>query len=236
MASVVKDEKPLLSLQNIGVSYRRRAGMFRWNKYWALKDVSFDLYHGETLGVIGRNGAGKSTLLRILADIISPDRGRIDRNGASVSLLSLRVGFIPHLSGRENAMLSGMLMGLRRSEVESMMGAIIEFSELGPFIDEPVRTYSAGMNARLGFSIAVQADPDVLLIDEVLGVGDVEFRRKSSEALRDKIKSNKTVVLVSHTPQTVKELCDRAVWIDAGVSRAEGDIDTVLGQYLGQSK
>ena len=236
MTGSVAGDKPILSLQNIGVSYRRRAGMFRWNKYWALKDVSFDLYHGETLGVIGRNGAGKSTLLRILADIISPDRGRIDRNGASVSLLSLRVGFIPHLTGRENAVLSGMLMGLRRHEVESMMNAIVDFSELGGFIDEPVRTYSAGMNARLGFSIALQADPDVLLIDEVLGVGDVEFRRKSSEALREKIKSNKTVVLVSHTPQTVKELCDRAVWIDGGVSRAEGDIDTVLGQYLGQAK
>lgn len=224
--------EPVLSLRNIAVSYRRRAGMLRWSKYWALEDVSFDLYHGETLAVVGRNGAGKSTLLRVLADIIKPDRGQVRRNGCSISLLSLRVGFIPHLTGRQNAILSGMLMGLRRREVERMMDAIIEFSELGSFIDEPVRTYSAGMNARLGFSVAFQSDPDILLIDEVLGVGDVEFRKKSTAALRDKIKSDKTVVLVTHTPQTVKELCDRAVWIDGGATRAEGDRDEVLEQYL----
>jgi lipopolysaccharide transport system ATP-binding protein len=207
--------------------------MLRWSKYWALKDVSFDLYHGETLAVIGRNGAGKSTLLRVLAGIISPDRGQVQGNGCSISLLSLRVGFIPHLTGRENAVLSGMLMGLRRREVEKRMDAIVEFSELGSFIDQPVRTYSAGMNARLGFSVAFQSDSDILLIDEVLGVGDVEFRKKSTAALREKIKSDKTVVLVSHTPQTVKELCDRAVWIDGGVTRVEGSRDEVLQQYLG---
>ncbi len=227
--------EPVLSLRNIAVSYRRRAGIMRWSKYWALKDVSFDLYHGETLAVVGRNGAGKSTLLRVLADIIKPDRGKVQRNGCSISLLSLRVGFIPHLTGRENAILSGMLMGLRRRKIEGMMDAIIEFSELGDFIDEPVRTYSAGMNARLGFSVAFQSDPDILLIDEVLGVGDVEFRRKSSEALQEKIRSNKTVVLVSHAPQTVRELCDRVVWIDGGVTNAVGDTDTVLNAYLGQT-
>ena len=227
---------PVLSLRNIAVSYRRRAGMLRWNKYWALKDVSFDLYHGETLAVIGRNGAGKSTLLRVLGDIIKPDRGLIHNNGCSVSLLSLRVGFIPHLTGRENAILSGMLMGFRRREVEKMMDAIIDFSDLEGFIDEPVRTYSAGMNARLGFSIALQSDPDILLIDEVLGVGDVEFRKKSTAALREKIKSDKTVVLVSHMPETVRQLCDRAVWIDGGVTRAEGGRDEVLEQYLGLAK
>lgn len=210
--------------------------MLQWNKYWALKDVSFDVYHGETLGVIGRNGAGKSTLLRVLADIISPDRGRVQRNGCSVAMLSLQLGFIPHLTGRENAILSGMLMGLRRFEVEKVMEAIIDFSELEEFIDEPVRNYSAGMRARLGFSVAFQADPDVLLVDEVLGVGDVEFRRKSAQAMREKIKSNKTVVLVSHTPQSVRELCDRAVWIDQGVSQCDGSVEEVMGEYLGAMK
>jgi lipopolysaccharide transport system ATP-binding protein len=209
--------------------------MLRWNKYWALKDVSFDIYHGETLAVIGRNGAGKSTLLRVLAGIISPDRGRVQNNGCTISMLSLRVGFIPHLTGRENAVLSGMLMGLRRREVEKRMDAIVDFSELGSFIDEPVRTYSAGMNARLGFSVAFQSDPDILLIDEVLGVGDVEFRKKSTDALREKIKSDKTVVLVSHMPQTVKELCNRAVWIEGGATKAEGGTNEVLEQYLGQT-
>ncbi len=125
--------EPVLSLKSVAVSYRRRTGILRWNKYWALQDVSFDLYHGETLGVIGRNGAGKSTLLRVLADIISPDRGRVQRNECSVAMLSLQLGFIPHLTGRENAVLSGMLMGLRRSEVERRMESIIDFSELGGF-------------------------------------------------------------------------------------------------------
>jgi lipopolysaccharide transport system ATP-binding protein len=234
MAAPSRSE-PVLSLRNIAVSYRRRAGMLRWNNYWALKDVNFDLYHGETLAVLGRNGAGKSTLLRVLADIISPDRGTVRRNGCSISLLSLRVGFIPHLTGRENAVLSGLLMGLKRREVERMMDAIIDFSELGEFIDEPVRTYSSGMNARLGFSVALHADPDILLIDEVLGVGDLEFRKKSTQALREKIKSDKTVVLVTHTPQTVRDLCDRAVWIDQGVTRIEGDREEVLAQYVGAS-
>jgi lipopolysaccharide transport system ATP-binding protein len=222
----------VVSLKNIAVSYRRRAGTLRWDKYWALNDVSFDVFHGETLGIVGHNGAGKSTLLRVLAGIIAPDRGEIQKNGHSVSLLSLQAGFIPHLSGKENAVLSGMLLGLHRKDIEKKMRDIVLFSELGDFIEEPVRSYSLGMKARLGFAIAFQTDPDVLLVDEVLGVGDMQFRKKSSEAMRKKIQSDKTVVLVSHNADMIRELCDRVVWIEDGKSCLEGDPGLILAHYL----
>lgn len=224
-------EDPIMSLKNVSVSYRRRSGFLRWSRYWALEDVSFNLYHGETLGVVGKNGAGKSTLLRVMAGIIAADRGVIDRGGCTVSLLSLQVGFIPHLSGRQNAILSGMLLGMSRKYVEKKMNQIIAFSGLEDFIDEPVRTYSTGMCARLGFSVSIQMDPDVILVDEVLGVGDAEFREKSSKALREKISSNKTVVIVSHDEGTLRELCDRVLWIDGKENNNVGDVDSVLASY-----
>lgn len=222
---------PVLSLCNVGVSYRRRAGILRWSHYWALKDISLDLYHGETLGIIGRNGAGKSTLLKLLAGIIAPDCGELYRNAKSISLLSLQVGFIPHLNGRENAILSGMLLGLRRKDIEQKMDQIISFAELQDFIDQPVKSYSVGMRARLGFSTAYHTDPDILLVDEVLGVGDLEFRRKSSVAMKEKMQSNKTAILVSHDVSMIRELCDRVVWIDRGKTRREGAVDDVLDAY-----
>lgn len=221
----------ILSLANVGVSYQKRTGFFTWKRFWALKDVSLELYHGETLGIIGRNGAGKSTLLRLLAGIIVPERGRIARNEYRASLLSLQVGFIPYLTGRENAILSGMLLGLRRREIEAKIDEIIAFAELESFIDEQVQTYSTGMRARLGFAVAFQVDPDILLVDEVLGVGDAEFKKKSTGAMREKIRSNMTVVLVSHDPQTIKELCDRVVWIEEGQTVEEGNAELVLRSY-----
>jgi lipopolysaccharide transport system ATP-binding protein len=227
----------LVSLKNIGVSYRRRVGFHLQSPFWALEDVSLEIYRGETLGVIGRNGVGKSTLLRLLAGIITPDRGTIHFDGHyHISLLSLQVGFIPQLTGRENAVLSGMLLGVARKAIEARLDKIIEFSELGDFIDQPISTYSTGMRARLGFSVAFQTDPDILLVDEVFGVGDAEFRDKSERAMRQKIRSNKTVVLVSHNPQTIRNLCDRAVWIEKGCTRLEGDPDSVLAAYSGTQK
>ena len=220
-----------MSLQNVGVSYRRRAGVLRWSRFWALNDISFELFRGETLGVIGRNGVGKSTLLQVMAGIISPDKGVIVRNDCSVSLLSLQVGFIPHLTGRENAVLSGMLLGIHRVDIEKAMPEIIEFSGLGEFIDEPVRAYSTGMRARLGFSVSIQINPDVILVDEVLGVGDAEFRKKSNAAMRDKISSDKTVVIVSHDENTLKELCDRVIWVDNQGTNETGGVDDVLLSY-----
>jgi lipopolysaccharide transport system ATP-binding protein len=206
--------------------------MFKWTKYTPINDVSFNLHRGETVGIIGRNGVGKSSLLRIIAGITEPDGGSIINHGARVSLLSLGVGFVPHLSGRQNAMLSGMLMGLRRSEIAKKMEAIIDFSDLRNFIDQPLQTYSSGMRARLGFSVAIQVDPEVLLIDEVLGVGDEEFRTKSTSEMKRLINSEKTVVLVSHNLMTVRELCDRVVWLESGHVKAVGLTAEILGQYV----
>lgn len=220
-----------MSLHHVGVSYSQHIGPFKRRRFWALNDVSLEVFHGETLGIVGRNGAGKSSLLRILAGIITPDRGRVIHNGHRATLLSLQLGFAPNLSGRENACLSGIIMGLSRKEIGRRMDRIQEFAELGEFMDQPLRTYSTGMRARLGFAVALESNPDILLIDEVLGVGDGAFREKSSNALRELIRSNKTVMLVSHQLETVRQLCDRVVWIEDRVSRAVGGVDEVLGAY-----
>jgi lipopolysaccharide transport system ATP-binding protein len=221
----------IIELKNVGVRYRRKAGFMRSSAFWALHDVSFDLKHGETLGVIGRNGAGKSTLLRLLAGILAPDTGEIIRQTERVSLLALQAGFIPALTGRQNAILSGILLGLSKTEVEARMDEMVRFAELEQFIDEPVRTYSSGMRARLGFTVAFQADPDVLLVDEVLGTGDASFREKSSAAMRAKIASDKTVVIVTHYPETVLDLCDRVVWVEKGVTVEIGEPQAVVERY-----
>jgi lipopolysaccharide transport system ATP-binding protein len=221
----------IIELKNVGVRYRRKAGFMRSNAFWALHDVSFDLRHGETLGVIGRNGAGKSTLLRLLAGILAPDTGSILRKTDRVSLLALQAGFIPALTGRENAVLSGILLGMSRAGVEARMDDMVRFAELEQFIDEPVRTYSSGMRARLGFTVAFQADPDVLLIDEVLGIGDASFKEKSSAAMREKIASDKTVVIVTHHPETILDLCDRVVWVEKGVTVEIGEPAGVAEHY-----
>jgi lipopolysaccharide transport system ATP-binding protein len=226
---------PVLELEHVGVAYARGRGLRHRNRYWALQDVSLRLHHGETLGVVGRNGVGKTTLLRVIAGIIDPDRGVIRNAGVRASLLSLQVGFIPQLTGRENAILSGMLLGESRARVEAAMEKIIAFAELEDFIDEPVASYSAGMKARLGFSVAMQADPDILLIDEVLGVGDVQFRRKSAAAIRRRIQSERTVILVSHNVEMLRNLCDRVVWIEKGVSCMEGVAAEVLAAYEASS-
>ena len=220
-----------LTLKNVGAFYWRRTGYLHKERFWALRDVSFDLHHGESLGVIGRNGAGKSTLLQLLAGILRPDQGTLINHGVRATLLSLQIGFVPYLSGRQNAILSGMLLGLAKQEVEEKMADIRAFSELGDFFDQPINAYSSGMKARLGFSVAFQLNPDVLLIDEVLGVGDAEFKAKSSQIMREKIRSDKTIVLVSHSPGTIRQLCDRAVWIENGATRAEGETTEVLDRY-----
>lgn len=223
---------PVLSLNRVGVAFRQGGlSLRRRRRFWVLQDISFDLFPGETLGVIGRNAAGKSTLLRLLAGIIRQDRGTFVNRGQSTALLSLQAGFVPYLSGRENAILSGLLLGLRRAEVEDRMQAVIDFSELGDFIDLPLSSYSSGMRARLGFAVAYQVDPDILLIDETLGVGDEAFQAKSSRAMHERIRSDRTIVLVSHAPGTIQGLCDRAVWIEEGITRAAGDVAEVLQAY-----
>jgi len=223
---------PVISLQDIAVSYKRSGNIFKRKSYFeVLKSVSFDIYPGETLGILGRNGAGKSTLLRLIADVIQPNKGKIVNHGVSVSLLALQAGFDIDLNGHDNAIISGMLQGFSRQEVEARLDEIHEYSELGDFFFEPVRTYSTGMSARLGFSISTIISPDVLLIDETLSVGDKHFRQKAEHTMLAKIQSQQTVVLVSHTHRQIAQLCDRAILIDDGISIAAGNTREVLEAY-----
>jgi lipopolysaccharide transport system ATP-binding protein len=229
-----KKTEKILDLQNVGLCYSRRQGFFKHFHFWALRDVSFELHAGETLGIIGRNGVGKSTLLRILAGIIAPSIGTMNvcRPNLRITLISLQAGFIPHLSGRENAILSGIILGATKKEILAQMENIVTFSELDGFFDEPVYTYSTGMRARLGFSVAYYLDPDVILLDEVLGVGDQAFKKKSTTAMKKRIKSEKTAVLVSHSAHLIEEVCDRLIWIENGKTQAQGDVTEVLKAYL----
>ncbi|MCL6451905.1 MAG: ABC transporter ATP-binding protein [Acetobacteraceae bacterium] len=209
----------------------RLRGNPRPSSFWGLRHVSFHLPPGQTLGVLGRNGAGKTTLLRLIAGIFRPDEGTVEVGGRVSALLGLGMGFRPELSGLENVFLDGLLLGLSRRQIQEWLAEVVEFSELGEFIHQPVRTYSSGMRARLGFSVAVHVDPDVLLLDEILGVGDPAFRKKSAARLRQVILSRKTVILVSHNLGTLAELCEQALWLERGGVVALGPADDVLREY-----
>lgn len=230
------DLNPLIRLEHVGLRYRNPMSFFSKSKhkgFWALRDLSFTLFEGENLGIVGRNGSGKSTLMRILAGVYSTDRGKMTvyKKNLHVQLLTLGIGFEASLTGRENAVLNGMLMGKSRGHMLTRLEVIKDFSELGEFFEKPVYTYSSGMNARLGFAVAMETDPDVLLIDEVLGVGDSNFARKSHEAITSKFSSDQTVVLISHQGSTIRDLCSRAVWIEDGRNMAEGEVNEVSGAY-----
>lgn len=221
-----------VAVDKVSLTLRPRKALGRTGGHVVLSDVSLSLGRGNTLGIVGRNGAGKSTLLRLIAGIIKPDKGTVSCFGLRASLLALNAGVLPHLSGRDNAVMSGMLLGLSRRSIEGLLDRIKEFSELGEYFDQPVSTYSTGMRARLGFSTALQVDPDIILIDEILGVGDAEFRLKSRQALREKILSDKTVVLVSHEQAAIRALCDRVLWIEQGRVQELGPVEEVMGSYL----
>ncbi len=201
------------------------------SRFVALKDVSFKVNQGETLGIIGENGAGKSTMLGLIAGVLKPSKGEVIVKGRISPLLELGAGFHPELTGRENIMLNGVLLGLTRSDVLKKIDEIIDFSELDEFIDQPIRTYSSGMLARLGFSVASSLNPEILLIDEILAVGDKLFQKKSKEALLKLINGGVTTVFVSHDLESVKEICHRAIWLDHGKVRAEGEPGKVVEQY-----
>lgn len=202
-------------------------------KYFeALKGVSFKLEEGTNLGLIGANGAGKSTLLRILAHTLIPDDGVITNNTSSVSLLSLGVGFKPDLSGKENIYLNGLLLGLSIKELNKLMDEIIEFAELGEFIHNPVKTYSSGMKSKLAFSIAINVNPDLLLIDELFSVGDARFKKKSKAKLESMIKDHRTVVMVSHNMKMIEQYCDHVLWLDKGKVIKYGKADEIIPEYL----
>ena len=210
---------------------RRRA---RFEEFWAVKDVTFEVQEGETFGIIGANGSGKSTLLKCIAGILTPDRGRVSVRGRLASLLEVGAGFHPDYSGRENIYLNGAILGLPRRYINSVMGEIIGFAELEQFIDNPVRNYSSGMYARLGFSIAIHMDPDILLLDEVLAVGDEAFQRRCIDHIEGMRRDGRTLVFVSHAAETVRNLCDRCLWIEHGDPREVGETDFVVDAYIGE--
>lgn len=199
----------------------------------AVKDVSFKLKEGEILGIIGKNGSGKSTMLKSLAGIFAPDSGEINLHGHSISLLSIGVGFQKEMTGRENIMLSGMLLGFSEEEIKAKEEEIVKFAELGKFIDMPVRTYSSGMHSKLAFSITAILETDIMLIDEVLSVGDAKFKKKSYNKMKKLITDeSRTVVIVSHSIDTLKQLCTSVMWMHEGEIKKIGDPQEVLDEYL----
>lgn len=198
----------------------------------AVKHVSFEVEEGGILGIIGKNGSGKSTLLKSIAGVFSPNSGIIDLKGHSVSLMALGVGFKDNLTGRENIVLSGMLLGFSEKEIEARAQDIIDFAEIGEFIDRPVRTYSSGMHSKLAFAITAMLETDIMLVDEVLSVGDERFKKKSLAKMKELINDkNRTVVIVSHSIPTLKELCDRVLWIHDGEMKEIGEPAAVLKHY-----
>lgn len=202
------------------------------NYHEVLKNINLDIKKGETVALIGVNGSGKSTLLKLMTKIIYPTKGKITTNGKLTSLLELGAGFHPDFTGRENIYFNASIFGLTAAEIDKRIDDIIEFSELGEFIEAPVRTYSSGMYMRLAFSVAINVDADILLIDEILAVGDQHFQDKCFEKLHELKKSDKTIVIVSHSLDSIKKLCDRGVWIYEGEIRKDGKIKETIDEYL----
>ena len=207
----------------------------RYEDFWALRNVSFDIPHGSTFGIIGSNGSGKSTMLKCLAGILSPDEGSINVDGKIAALLELGAGFHPDLSGRENIFLNGAILGMTKSELERKFDEIIDFAGLEDFIDTPVKNYSSGMAVRLGFAVAINVDPEILIIDEVLAVGDAAFQLKCYEKIEEFRKQGRTIILVSHGLGDVAKLCDSVAWIEKGELAEVGDGYEVVGHYVGDS-
>ena len=207
----------------------------RFEEFWALKGVSLEIPTGSTFGIIGSNGSGKSTLLKCLAGILTPDEGTITHHGHVVALLELGAGFHPDLSGRENVYLNGAILGMTRGEIEKKFDDIVEFSGLEQFIDTPVKNYSSGMTVRLGFAIAINVDPEILIIDEVLAVGDASFQLRCLEKIEEFRKAGKTVVFVSHGLDQVVKLCHTVAWLDKGVIKMVGPANEVVNEYSGMS-
>jgi lipopolysaccharide transport system ATP-binding protein len=207
------------------------AGELGEGDFWALRDVSFEVRRGDALGIIGHNGAGKSTLLKILTKLLRPTLGSYVTNGRVGALIEVTAGFHPDLTGRENIFLNGAIIGMRRVDIERRFDAIVEFSGVGDFIDTPVKRYSSGMNARLGFSVAAHLEPEILIIDEVLSVGDYTFQGKCIRWMQDLLKSGTTVIFVSHNMDAVLSLCTSAILLDHGRVKAQGELAKVVGEY-----
>ncbi|MEL4319022.1 ABC transporter ATP-binding protein [Leifsonia sp. YIM 134122] len=199
--------------------------------FWALRNVSLEIPHGSTFGLIGDNGSGKSTLLKCVAKILHPETGTITTDGRLAALLEVGSGFHPELSGRENVFLNGSILGMSKKEITQRFDEIVDFSGVEEFIDQPVKNYSSGMYVRLGFSVAINVDPDVLLVDEVLAVGDEAFQAKCRQKFADFKKQGKTVVVVSHSMGTMQQMCDKLAWLHHGDLKAVGDAPDVIAKY-----
>lgn len=242
--------QPIIQLENVSVSYRlpsERIGTFKEyairklqrkikiNKFWALTDVSLQVNRGEVFGLIGNNGAGKSTMLKVISKVLKPTKGRVVVYGKIAPLLELGAGFHPELSGRENVFLNGALLGYSRSEMESVFDEIVEFSELDQFINSPVRTYSSGMYARLGFAVATAHIPEILILDEILSVGDEAFQRKCNVRMKHFQQAGATVLMVSHALDMMEGMCNRVAWIDRGKMQKIGEPHDVIAAYRGEN-
>ena len=239
--------KPAISVDNVSKRYRlykerssslkeaiTRRSVARYDEFWALKDVSLEIQPGTVYGLVGHNGSGKSTLLRMMAGIQRPEKGKVAINGRVSALLELGAGFHPELSGRENIYLNASILGLKKREIDAMYDEIVDFSGLGEFVDTPVKVYSSGMYVRLGFSVAVHVHPEILIIDEVIAVGDEEFQRRCFEHLYKLRNQGVTIVMVTHSLGLVQSMCDHAAWLDHGTVMATGKSGDVVHQYLAQ--
>jgi lipopolysaccharide transport system ATP-binding protein len=211
---------------------RRAGGAGATDDFWALRDVSFEVAPGEVVGIIGRNGAGKSTLLKILSRIVEPTTGRVTLDGRVASLLEVGTGFHPELTGRENVFLNGAILGMTRQEIRRKFDSIVAFAEVERFLDTPVKRYSSGMYVRLAFAVAAHLEPDILVVDEVLAVGDAEFQKKSLGKMHEVSRGGRTVLFVSHNMAAVQALCSRAIWLERGEVAASGPASAVVAQYL----
>ena len=207
----------------------------KYEEFWALKDVSFEVAHGATLGIIGSNGSGKTTMLKCLTGIYTPEKGAIKIDGKLAALLELGAGFHPELTGAENIFLTGSILGMSKRDVQNKFASIVEFAGLEKFIDTPVKNFSSGMVVRLGFSIASHVEPEILLIDEILSVGDQDFQRKSSEKIEEFRREGRTIVVVSHSLGLVQQLCKEVIWLDKGQIRQSGPAAEVIAAYTGGS-
>lgn len=242
MATNGKSKNIAITVDNLHITYRglkKTSIRSSWKNFGgkielfhALKGVSFEVEEGKILGIIGKNGAGKSTMLRAIAGIFSPDKGKIDLHGRTISLLSIGVGFNKKLTGKENIYLSGMLLGFQEEEIKAKEKEIINFADIGDFINKPVKTYSSGMYSKLAFAITAILETDITLIDEVLSVGDAKFKEKSYNKMRELISDEKrTVIIVSHSLETIKELCNEVLWLNNGEVKMKGTTTEVIPKY-----
>jgi lipopolysaccharide transport system ATP-binding protein len=232
LRDVIADAARGVVLRAAGFVRGKPAATPRSEDLWALRDVSFDVRQGEAIGVIGRNGAGKSTLLKVLSRITEPSAGRVTISGRVASLLEVGTGFHPELTGRENVFLNGAILGMTRQEIRAKFDEIVTFAEVERFLDTPVKRYSSGMYVRLAFAVAAHLEPEILLVDEVLAVGDMEFRRKCLGKMQGVSEQGRTVLFVSHDMGNIVNLCARTIWMDAGTVRAVGPTKDVISEYV----